>query len=158
MMKDDPGVLRGLLRELKLHCNFATAMLIPNLGYQRLLMQTLAREPNRAARFSTVLPDHWGRRQGCDFRADGSGWLISERRDQGHRSLVRHATPLSDGMRRHCHALTIGNGLETPVGTPGSIQAPWVARRGVGRLSEWSGEGKRAITVGYATQVRPFLA
>jgi len=71
MMKDGPEALRGLLRDLKLQCKFAIGMLIPNLGYQRLLMQTLAREPSRAARFSTVLPGHWGRRQGCDFRANG---------------------------------------------------------------------------------------
>jgi hypothetical protein len=46
-------------------------MLIPNLGYHGLLMQTCSSTPRTFARFSTV-PGHWDRLPGCGFRADGS--------------------------------------------------------------------------------------
>jgi hypothetical protein len=133
--------------KLLLQCNFATAMLILNLGYRALLMRTPCSVIRRAAGFSTNLPGHWGRRPGCDFRADGSGegcFLSDEYKSR--RNLVRHATPNSAIMRRPLPGFDNRNWfLGTPVGTPCGAQTPWVARRAVGKLAEWRG------LLGYAT-------
>lgn len=83
-------------------CNATLRCRSQTWGINVFLWELEAREPSRAARFSTV-PGHWGRGQGCVFRASGLAFdgvgsasrKASELIKPRDAKCGRHATPFS---------------------------------------------------------------